>query len=48
MRKARARSFEALVEANGRAFSAVNEEDACGFFVHSPYSLLATLHINRQ
>lgn len=48
MRKARARSFEALVEATGRAFSAVNEEDACGFFVHSPYSLLATLHINRQ
>jgi hypothetical protein len=42
----KARSFEALVETTGRALSAVNEEDACGFFAHSSYSLLAPLHVN--
>ncbi len=37
LRKAKARSFEALVEASGRALSAVSEEDACGFFVDCGY-----------
>jgi transposase len=37
LRKAKARSFEALVEASGRALSAVSEEDVRGFFVHCGY-----------
>jgi transposase len=37
LRKAKARTFEALVEATGRALSAVTEEDACGFFAHCGY-----------
>ena len=38
LRKAKARSFEALVEASGRALSAMSEEDAHGFFVHCGYA----------
>jgi transposase len=37
LRKARARSFEALVEATGAALSAVSERDALGFFAHCGY-----------
>jgi transposase len=37
LRKAKARSFEALVEASGRALSAVTQEDARGFFTHCGY-----------
>jgi transposase len=37
LRKAKARSFEALVEASGRALLAVSEEDVCGFFTHCGY-----------
>ena len=37
LRKAKARSFEALVEATGTALSAVSEEDARSFFVHCGY-----------
>jgi transposase len=41
LRKAKARTFEALVEATGRALWAVSEEDARGFFVHCGYELRA-------
>ncbi len=37
LRKAKARSFEALVEATGRSLSAVTKEDARGFFIHRGY-----------
>jgi transposase len=37
LRKAKARTFEALVEATGRALWAVSEEDARGFFAHCGY-----------
>jgi transposase len=37
LRKAKARTFEALVEAIGRALWAVSEEDARGFFAHCGY-----------
>jgi transposase len=37
LRKAKARSFEALVQATGVALSAVTKEDARGFFVHCGY-----------
>lgn len=37
LRKAKAGSFEALVEATGGALSAVSEEDARGFFAHCGY-----------
>jgi transposase len=40
LRKARARSFELLVEASGRALSAVTKEDARGFFTHRGYGML--------
>jgi transposase len=40
LRKAKARSFEALVEATGRALSAVSERDALGFFTHCGYATL--------
>jgi transposase len=36
-RKAKARSVEALVEATGRALSAVRKEDARAFFTHCGY-----------
>ena len=35
LRKAKARSFEALVQATGGVLSAVSKEDARGFFAHS-------------
>ena len=41
LRKAEARSREALIEAMGRAISAVTPQDAQGFFEHRGYSLLA-------
>ncbi len=37
LRKAKARSFEALVEASGEALSAVTRQDAHGFFAHCGY-----------
>ena len=37
LRKAKARSFEALVDATGAALSAVSEQDALGFFAHCGY-----------
>jgi transposase len=37
LRKAQARSREALLEAIGAAFSAVNDRDALGFFEHCGY-----------
>jgi transposase len=37
LRKAKARTFEALVEATGRALSAVTKEDARGFFGNCGY-----------
>ncbi len=39
MRKAKARSVQALIEATGQALSAVTERDARGFFAHSEYGL---------
>jgi len=36
-RKAKARSFEALVEATGRVLSKVSEEDARGYFTPCGY-----------
>jgi transposase len=39
LRKAEARSREALIEAMGRAISAVTPQDAQGFFEHRGYSL---------
>jgi transposase len=38
LRKAKARSFEALVEATGRALCVVSEQDALGFFAHCGYA----------
>jgi transposase len=37
IRKAEARSREALLEAIGTAISALSDEDACGFFEHCGY-----------
>lgn len=37
VRKAKARSVEALVEATGQALCAVTKQDARGFFAHSGY-----------
>jgi transposase len=45
LRKAKARSFEALVEASGRALSAVSEEDARGFFIHCGYGSTRALSL---
>lgn len=45
MRKARARTFEALVEATGAALSAVTEEDARGFFRHCGYGVPRALSL---
>jgi hypothetical protein len=39
LRKAKARSFEALVQATGRALLAVSEDDARGFFTHRGYQM---------
>jgi transposase len=41
LRKAEARSREALVEAMGRAISAVTPQDVRGFFEHCGYRLPA-------
>ena len=38
LRKAKAKSLEALVEATGGALYAVSEEDALGFFTHCGYA----------
>jgi len=38
LRKAKARSFEALVEATSGALCAVSEQDALGFFAHCGYA----------
>jgi transposase len=38
LRKAKARSFEALVGATGGALSLVSEQDALGFFAHCGYA----------
>jgi transposase len=38
LRRAKARSFEALVDATGAALSAVSEQDALGFFAHCGYA----------
>ena len=38
LKRAKARSFEALVEATGAALSAVSEQDALGFFAHCGYA----------
>jgi hypothetical protein len=38
LRKAKARSFEALVEATGAALRAVSKQDALGFFTHCGYA----------
>ncbi len=40
LRKAKARTFEALVEATGQALSAVTAKDAGGFFGHRGYGRL--------
>ena len=40
LRKAKARTFQALVEATGQALDAVGEEDARGFFAHCGYGVL--------
>jgi transposase len=45
LRKAKARSFEALVEASGRALLAVSEEDARSFFAHCGYGLPRALSL---
>ena len=37
-RKAKAGSFEALVEATGGALSLVSEQDALGFFAHCAFA----------
>jgi transposase len=45
LRKVKARSFEALVEASGTALSSVSEEDAQGFFDHCGYGSLRALSL---
>ena len=39
LRRAKARSFEALAEATGGALCAVSERDALGFFAHCGYAI---------
>lgn len=43
LRKAGARTREALIEAMGRALEAVTAQDACGFFEHRGYRAAAQL-----
>ncbi len=43
LRKAEARSREALIEAIGRAISAVSAQDARGFFEHCGYRAMVQL-----
>jgi transposase len=45
LRKAKARSFGALVKATGTALSAVTEEDARGFFIHCGYGIPRALSL---
>ena len=45
LRKAKARSFEALVQATGRALLAVRKEDARGFFTHRGYGMPQALSL---
>jgi transposase len=45
LRKAKARSLEALVQATGSALSAVTKEDARGFFAHCGYGTLRALSL---
>jgi hypothetical protein len=40
LKRAKARALEALLEATGRALSAVSGGDARGFFVHCGYAAL--------
>ena len=43
LRKAEARSREALLEAIGAAISAITDQDARGFFEHSGYRAMVQL-----
>jgi transposase len=45
LRKAKARSFEALVQATGTALLAVTKEDARGFFTHRGYGMPQALSL---
>jgi transposase len=45
LRKAKARSFEALVEATGQVLSRVSKEDAQGFFTHCGYGTSRALSL---
>jgi transposase len=45
LRRAKARSFEALIQATGRALSAVTKEDTLGFFTHRGYGMPRALSI---
>ena len=45
LRKAKARSFEALAQATGGALKAVSKEDARGFFAHSGYGMSRALSL---
>jgi hypothetical protein len=45
LRKAKARSFEALVEATGRSLSEVTKEDARGFFTRRGYGMPRALSL---
>jgi hypothetical protein len=41
----RCRTFEALIEATGRALSAVTKENVEGFFTHRAYGILGELSL---
>jgi hypothetical protein len=45
LRRAKARTREALLEATHWALSALTVEDACGFFAHCGYRTLQALPI---
>ena len=45
LEEAKARSFEALVEATGRALTAVTKEDARAFFTHRGYGMPRALSL---
>jgi transposase len=47
LRKAKARTRGALLEAIGRALSAITSQDAAGYFGHRGYPLDANRHENR-
>ena len=46
VRRAEARTRDALVEAIGRALAAVSKQDVWGFFVHCGYSLSGSIMRN--